>query len=208
MAKYLVSLETTKEYLQLENTTEFDSVLKGLLGRTKRNIERFCGREFLAKRYTEFYSGKGSTIDESHTKVFVKNPPIVVVTSLHDDIDRTFGTSALIATGSYTVDGDENGEVGIVELVDTVFRKGVKNIKVIYTGGYTDGAFFATGGNSPAEDIQHANLLWIAREWRRHEQRLHGTESVTRQETTETVTLAGMPDEVREILENYRTVSI
>jgi hypothetical protein len=206
MSKFLVSLAEAKEYLVLSGTSGFDSILTSLLGRTKRNIERFCNRRFLAEQYTEFYSGKGSTIDEEHVKIFVKNPPIVAVTSLHDDIDRNFTSTTLIATGSFTIDGNE--DIGVIELIDEVFEKGVKNIKVIYTGGFTDGAFFATGGNAFAEDIQHANLLWIGREWRRHEQRLHGTTSITRQESTENVEIGAMPDEIREILENYRFIQV
>ena len=90
-----------------------------------------CNRTFenyTVNQTTEYFDG-----DKEKSFIIVKNPPITSVTSLHDDLDRVYGSAALIDADDYVA-----YDSGRVELDGGSFSTGLKNIKIIYKGGYTE----------------------------------------------------------------------
>jgi hypothetical protein len=130
----LTTLENIKEYLNITGTDD-DLLLENLIDRATGIIEIICnrplknvdGQDALVAQ-TEYFNGGG------RSKLFLKYYPISSITSIHDDPDRVYGADTLIDSDEYAFWADE----GIVEFdgAGTV-GSGVKNIKVIYKGGYT-----------------------------------------------------------------------
>ena len=195
----LTTVTRFKEFY-LIGDDEFDPLIADLIRRLSVAVERFCNRKFKAARYTENYSGEGSSLfDDKNNKVFVKNPPIVAVASLHDSVLREFDSTSLIATDDYVIHSD----AGILELDGNVFAKGLNNIQVIYTGGYTDGAF-----NTDVGDVEQALLKWVAIEFKIAKDKLHGKDSITKGDVIESMRTGAMPDEVKDMLKYHRLESI
>lgn len=82
------------------------------------------------KEITEYHDGSG-VLGYFQTDEF----PITSVSSLHDDNDypHTYASGYLIDTDDYVWYDD-----GTVELVTGTFNKGLKNIKIVYTAGYSE----------------------------------------------------------------------
>jgi len=80
------------------------------------------------KPITEYHDG-----DEAEF-FFTNEFPVTAVTSVHDDTDYPHTYAA-----GYLVDSDDYVwyEDGRIELVTGSFNKGLKNIRVIYTAGYS-----------------------------------------------------------------------
>lgn len=187
MSVYLTTLTAAKTHLKITGTATFDAKITKIIQAGSRQIERYCNRKFKALRYTEFYDGKGSNLDfPANNIVIIKNPPIISLSTLYDDTSRAFASSSLIPTSSYTYDPDS----GIVELVSGVFSKGVKNIKIIYTGGYTETTY-----SSDMQDVEEVCLIWVGKEWKRYFEKIYGRQSSTRGDVTESLSMGSALDE-------------
>ena len=125
----LTTHERVKEYLGIKSDdTTKDFLLAELVERISAIMAKRCHRTFeFEANLTEFYDGDGLS-----RELVVRRYPIVSVTSLYDDPDRTYTSATLIAGTDYTVDN----EWGIIRLDGFRFLKGLQNIKVVYDGGY------------------------------------------------------------------------
>jgi len=192
MASYatfdLVSTSEAKTYCRVSNN-DYDAELVELITRISSTLQGYCNRRLNKVSHIEYFSGDGES-----NKVFLRNMPVVDV-QVWDDVNRDYGASSLIATSDYVID-DKNG---IIELESAAFTKGLKNIKTSYTGGYS-----GTLMNSVNSNIKHMTLLWTARELKRHIEKLHGTETKSRGDVSETIEIGSMPKEVKEIADHYR----
>lgn len=196
----IITKDDLKEYLQISNNSS-DNILTNLSNNVSAAIERFCSRKFTAARRTEIHSGTGDS-----DKLFIENPPIVAISAIWDDPDRSFGSESLFATADYV----SFASAGYIQLVSTSrstlnptnaprFSKGVGNIRITYTAGYTTAPF----------DIVQAAILWAAPQWKLADQKLHGVSSIERGGSIQSFqNLRVMPPEVKELLKPYRVWNI
>ena len=105
----------------------WDTLIATLITNCQSIIEDYCNRILDAADYTEYHDGGGVDF------FIVKNPPINTITSVHDSSDRTYGAGDLVSTDDYVSYANE----GIVQLDGGVFLDELKNIKIIYNGGYS-----------------------------------------------------------------------
>jgi hypothetical protein len=130
----LTTLAKAKAYLSVEGTSD-DALVENLIDRATKIMETLCNRSFknvnsggTAQPNTEYFNGDGKS------KLFLKYYPIIAVTTIHDDPDRIYGADTLIDSDEYAFWADE----GIIEFDGAgIVGSGVKNIRVVYTGGYT-----------------------------------------------------------------------
>lgn len=128
----------------LKGSTKYDTLFATLITAVSRRFESFCNRTFeYNSAITEYYSGNGE-----RGYIYVKRPPIATVTSIHDDVDRDFDSTTLVDADYYVVFDDR------VEMKYSAFTKGLKNIKIIYSGGYSTATL-------PA-DIRLAAMMQVA----------------------------------------------
>lgn len=192
----ILNTKQMAEYLKITNA-ESNKVLDIISRSVSLAMETYCNRKFESTRITEFHDGEG----DSGVLLF-NNPPIVAISGIYDDPDRSFGSDTLFATSDYVI----YASVGYVQLVSTsnstliptdksVFSKGVGNIKSIYTGGYA----------TVPVDVQLAALLWAAPQYKLVDQKLHGVSTLDRGGTLQTISnMAKMPDETKELIKPYR----
>ena len=121
----LTTYANVKEYLGLTDDNDEDFI-GNLITRASDFIAKYCRRVFQDADYTEYYNGVGNR------SICLKQYPVNSVASLHDDLDREYGTDHLIATTDYVIDED----AGILTLDGYRFGAGLKNIKVVYNAGY------------------------------------------------------------------------
>lgn len=130
-----------KDYLGVSGSTD-DTLLTTLITRAQAMMERYCNRIFEEDTYTEDHSGGAATVQ-------LKNTPVSAVTSV-SSLDASGNATAYAAT-SYRFDGDtgiitltndedfyfRDSVVGSSALEASSFPCGFKNIRVVYTGGYS-----------------------------------------------------------------------
>ena len=94
----LASLTSVKRYLNISLTdTDNDDILNQLIGAASEAVETYCNRKFASTVYTEYYDGRGDA------RLVLDHRPIVSVTSIHDDLNRTFGADSLLSSDDYIV---------------------------------------------------------------------------------------------------------
>lgn len=107
--------------------TDDDALIENLIMQETKKVQTYTRRNLFYGSFTEYYDGNNGNA------VFVNNFPIEAVTSLHDDVDRVFGSDDLVPADEYYVDLTK----GIVRLINgLVFSEGFGNIKIVYTGGF------------------------------------------------------------------------
>lgn len=90
--------------------------------------DELTDRTWASTTQTEYYSSDGNT-----KEIYLKNYPVVSITTIHDDPDWEWNSDDLIASTDYTFDTN----TGVVYL-DGPFLKGRNSIRVIYVAGYSD----------------------------------------------------------------------
>lgn len=203
----LVSVFAVKELLKIENA-EQDALIHNLIKRVSASVEQFCNRQFKARRYTEYHDGDGST-----GLIVIKNPPILTLNSLYDDPDRLFPANTAFISADFVF----YATAGLVQLVYSsnstllptdkpTFSKGFKNVKIVYTGGYS----------AVPNDVELGTAIWVTHLYRKVDEKTWAKDSRQRGDHSEqfqqqdkiTQTgirrMVGMPNETRELLEPYR----
>jgi len=135
----LTSLTNLKTVLNYATNTTYDHFLNQLIARASFRCESYTGRKLRGRTYgsdgldVEYHDGTGKS------RIFTFHKPIISVTSLYDDIERSFGSDTLFASTDYVIFKNE----GIIQLSaesvnGTAFSKGIANIKLTYTAGYDE----------------------------------------------------------------------
>jgi len=140
-SKSFVSLDEVKDFLNISDTNS-DSILGSLIAGVSAQICLDCNRSFEYGTYTDYIDG-----DHDKKFLFLKEYPVASITSIHDDIDRDYGSDALIDSEDYAFDP----ESGTVKLEAAVAR-GIRNVKVIYVAGY----------DPMPDDLKYACLAKVA----------------------------------------------
>lgn len=125
----LTTLANLKEYLKIPTATTTDDALLGsLIVRVSAFIRDYLGRTITDEgTLTEYHDGLGRSY------VMLNEYPILTLTTVHDDPDRAFGSSALIATADLIQEED----LGIIRRKFGVpFQNYRKNVQIVYTAGY------------------------------------------------------------------------
>lgn len=123
----MISLTDLRAWLNIEGGLEHDSMLTALEARAVAIVQYSTGRFFgTSASVTEYLDGSG---DET---VWLADPPSAITSvSYRTELDGTW--TAYTAT-TYEYDGRR-----LVKL-DTVWPEGYRNLKAVYTRGYTAGA--------------------------------------------------------------------
>lgn len=127
----LTTRASVKELLGIQSAvTAYDAVLDTLVAAVDGIVEDYCGRRFADTTYTDYFDGQ-----LNQRRLLLPNYPIISVTSVHDDTDRTFGSDTLVSADDYTFKTGEDSD-GIIYFHATTLGRGMKNIKVVYRAGY------------------------------------------------------------------------
>lgn len=156
----LASLTSVKRYLNISlSDTDNDDILNQLIGAASEAVETYCNRKFARTVYTEYHDGRGDA------RLVLDHRPVVSVTSVHDDLNRTFGADSLILSDDYIV----RELAGIIELLRSAatfssssafFSDGQRSVKVVYEAGYA----------TIPEDVAHACIILTAALYHRGKQ--------------------------------------
>jgi hypothetical protein len=152
----LTTLAEVKEYLQTTGSpigTDFDSLIESIIiPSVSQMIEKYCSRTFGEATYVEYHDGGGDF-------VFVKNPPIVSITSIYEDDEWEWDSTHLVPATDYvsfiTSIGYKSGK----------WPYAVRSIKITYIGGYVYTA--SAGHTTLPDDIKYAALLQVAYSFKR-----------------------------------------
>ncbi len=130
-------------------TSTDDNFLQRLITMASGYICGETSRNYAANNYTEIRSGTGGRI------MFVKNPPIISVTSVHVN-GNAIDAKSTDVTQYLTSNGYAFAEK-YVSLYGNNFERGLDNVQIVYRGGY----------NSVPVDLQSACIElvgWAYRE--------------------------------------------
>lgn len=195
--------DNVKTFLGITSSTD-DTLIDSILDRTTLMIKRYCGRDLEQTTYTdERHDGDG--IDDS---LLLRNWPIISVASVYDDPDRLFTSDSLLtANEDYVVQSSgDTDNPGVIRRIDSVWLKGIQNIKVAYTAGYT---------TTPVDLVQ-AQVDWTSFLYKNRDMRIGissyrlGAYSVNFKENTakdsmgQNMGVILPPDDVRMVLDYYR----
>jgi len=182
--------DDVKVYLELKDIdTTKDHLIDKLIPKAQNFIESFYYNQILEQApYIEYYDGPRSA-------VFVRNPPIASSPApiIHDDPDRDFDTATLVETDDYGIDY----EAGIIKF-EYPLCKGIRSVKVEYTGGYVAAAL-------PGIAVQAVIELVVRKIKDGAEGRL-GVASRSSEAGTVTFTREDLPQSTRDALERILNV--
>ncbi len=188
----------------MPNATELCSTtdIKTLLGITsssqdtlialvKANVEawvkNYCGRDFLATDYVEYYDG-----DDSNQLRLLQRP-VNTITEIKCDPARLFVDASIIPTTDFIADA-QTLRLGFVKLLTYKFLRGAKSTKVTYNAGYT---------TIPA-DLGYAVGLVVAKQFKVADKKLFAETSQTVGGMTITLSIDTYPKDAMKVIESYR----
>jgi hypothetical protein len=173
------------------NDTKYEQIINAVSARF--NLE--TGRRLKAREITEYRDGDGGTVMRT------LEWPIVSQSSTIDiriDEDRAYPTTDKVTSTNIVIYTTE----GLIYLEDDSFESGNRNVKIVYTAGYTAATTTGSTGTMP-QDIRHAAKEYGLYLWQRQNDRNVGIRQISgegQQVTYET----DMPWSVRQVLEAYR----
>jgi hypothetical protein len=185
-AESWTTVAACKVQLGITDTTQ-DAFLESLVNRSYKILETFLGRKMKEADYVEYYDGPD---DESPDTLLLNQWPIIEVESIHDDLERLFGSDSLIAASDMVI----YKERGLVKLFrnQSCFQRGAQNIKVAYTAGYA----------TMPGDLEDAAIQMVEHMYNRS--RTNGFDSASLGGKSETYDKAEIPAAVKRTLRNYK----
>ena len=130
----LTNVIRLQEMLEISSTfpTGDSNTYINLINSCSRAIRRLCKRSYFKyKTLTEYYDGKGIE------KLLLKHWPVISVTSLYDDANRSYGSNSLIAAADYEIINSD-GNSGIIRIFDGTFGNNQSNVKITYVAGWSE----------------------------------------------------------------------
>lgn len=151
-------------------------------------VREVCQRNFINSSYTEFLSHKGGKL------LWLRNYPVISVTSIHDDVERVYSSSTLIDPSNYVIDQKQ----GLVTLDGGYsFSAGLHNVKVVYDAG------FGADISSLDDSLKMAVSMWVMISVKRIETRQIGTTLVVSEGESINYDYRDPPEEVRSRLARF-----
>lgn len=179
--------------LGLESTdTEQDTLLSIMVTRASADAERIMNRDAQAVSRTKAF-------DVSHGMLSLSLPayPITTMTSVHNDVDRAFGSETLVATADYVSEAESGViwfEIGLIP--------GRQVMQVIWLGGMgTTSSDFII--NYP--DVADAVDQRVCQLWQRRNE--VGLQSVASAQGNVSVLTQDWPMDTLEVLYAHRRMS-
>lgn len=179
----LCSRSDVKSYLGLSGE-EYDELIDLLIAAASEAVERFCRRRFAETAYTEYHDGRGRNC------IVLKRRPVSAVSGVWDDLDRVFPEATKLEEDDYVSDMDR----GLVVLPSGTFADGVRNVKVVYTAGYSE----------IPDDVGQSCIMLAAAWFHRGREGADGLDARTAGEVSQQFSADPMPEDVRRILLSYR----
>lgn len=138
----LVTRKQVKDYMRINAAdNELDNLINDLIGRVSQLFQSYCGRNFVAQDYIEYYDGQGRDV------LFLDNYPVNSVASVYDDTDWEWNSEDLIESTEYKI-ADKRFIV-----FDTLLSNARQNVKVTYNAGFS----------SIPDDLQQACIEEVGR---------------------------------------------
>lgn len=196
----LITLADAKAYLKVATgTTSEDTIISDLINECSVWINSYCGRKLVdptfggtvGAAYTEYYDGNGGP------DLFLRQWPVIVVTSLYIDALRVWDAPTQV---DLAADVQVDSESGILTLWNnqSIFGRGVGNVRVIYRAGYIHGV------NVP-HDLQMACRKLVAwKYYQDYSQRRFGVASESTGDRQVNYTEEALLPDVKQILDRYR----
>ncbi len=195
----LTTLANVRQYLGVTNTDD-DAILQRMLSACSTNCARFLGRNLLTQSYTETRDGNDSS------RMLLKQTPVTAVASLNIYTPSFPWGFGILAQGNNTPptqvpvspDGAQY-QPGFafdefsIYLSGYTFYRGVQNVIIAYTAGYTTTPF----------DIEEAVIEWIADRFK-FRGRVGEKSKALPQGGSVSYELGFMPDRVKEALQLYK----
>ena len=178
----LCSIDDVKTYLGLSGS-DHDTQLTALVANASEAIESFCRRKFTQTDYTEYHDGMGSGI------LLLDHHPAQSVTEVKIDANRDFDNADALDPDDTVTYGDE----GLIQLVSGTFPAGVRNVRVIYSAGYT----------SVPDDVAQGCIQLAAAWFHRGRQGADGLERESLGDYAVTFRDRGLPAAVVDLLTPY-----
>lgn len=183
----LISLTEAKSYLKITGSGE-DAILTDFVDSISKAVATYCRRKLVKATFTEYYNGGGIG------RINLKNYPIVSITTIHDDSNRTYDATTLVDSDDYYFDADK----GFVELYDGgIFTDSVQNVKIVYLAGYV-------AGTDMPYDIELACKIWLSKVYHQYSKQSIHVSSESLRERSVSYRQEDIPIEVKRLLERYR----
>ncbi len=194
----IVTLDQVAAELDID-TDRAGAGLSGIVTRAQALVRQYCGRQFgLQKGIVEYHDVYLPSVGE----IWVRNPPIVTLTSLYDDAttaqitnrsNRAITVASDVELFPEEAQPEKNLYLKLVNNEGYFSASGAKAVKVTYTGGYET-------QEMPAPVVQA--VLWLVQAW------YEGAERLTRRAQTVDGAYVlwkpgAVPDEVKELLGPY-----
>ena len=186
VAEYLSSFSGKREdnqNIEIERQEFF-------INAASKHIEEYCGRKFVpSATVAEIRGGDGTS------SIYVHNIPLTTLTS----IEYWNGTDwTVLSTDNAPRDSDvDTREIWFTQ--GHIFADGKKNYRITYVYGYST-------ANVPA-DLKRAACQLV----QRAQVKADGKEGITSQsfgDHTTSYDLAKIPDDIREVLDRYKRISL
>ena len=180
-------------------STGEDTNLDRLIDRAGAFMAAWCG-------YQPAAVGGVPTLEDVAYTLYLDGPggielalpvgPLVSVASVYSDPLREYGSSVLVASSDYTLDGYRSLVILKESSTQGAWDTGYRSIKITATAGFT---------TVPA-DIKQAAIQLIAHWWRLRRQA--GKKSVSQEGGSVTLADETMPPQVAQILGPYRLAEV
>lgn len=141
--------------------------------------------------YTEFLDGP----DAVHADLLrLGRWPLTAVTTIHDDPERVYGATTLVAATDYELDGRHGLVILTTSSVQGAWSTSYRAIKAVYTAGHAIATM--------PTDIKLAARLAVSHYFRLRHQAGHS--SISQQGGSTSIRPETLPDSVRELLKPWR----
>jgi hypothetical protein len=130
----LLATSDARDWLGIKpNDTQYDATLNDIINYVSYRFNGETGRQLKSRQWTEYHDGDGSNT------LYLNQFPISSTTiTITIDADRVYTTDLRVTDTDIML----STESGRVRLDDDTFDIGTRNVKVVYSAGYTtSGAF-------------------------------------------------------------------
>ncbi len=131
----LITVDDVKTELSNQPCPEDETLLQNIVAGVWGLWEQLTARVWEQAAITEYHN----VPEDDRKRLYLRQYPVASITSIHDDADWEYGDGALIDPSQYVFDQ----ATGIV-YYKSFFDAGLRNIKAVYTAGYTAATFPAS----------------------------------------------------------------
>lgn len=129
----LTTVANAKQHLNIPDAnTDQNDILTRFINSATAKIEAYLDRKIKKREFTEFHDGRGND------RLLLRNWPADKPTQLWDDPSSLFtDTTYQRASTEYELELTGEGGIGVILMPGFRFRRGRRNIKVVYEAGYS-----------------------------------------------------------------------